>query len=62
MMQGMESNSVFAMRVCVCVGFSASDTIMAFLSFHFQQKSVTVVSTVKVSLNVLVDCKALENM
>ena len=41
--------------VCVC----ANDNMTVFESFHFQQKSV---STVKVSLNVLVNCRALEWM
>ena len=44
---------------CVCVCVCASDNMTVFESFYFQQKSVSIV---KVSLNVLVNCRALERM
>ena len=53
MMQGLGSNRVSS--VCVY----ASDTKTVFESFHFQPKPV---STDKLSLNVLVNCIALEKM
>ena len=58
MMQGLESNRGFAMRVCeLCVRVCECDNMVVVASFHFQQKSV---STVRVSLNVLVNYRALE--